>query len=1137
MRFRPVPLLFAPYRPRAPACVARWLGVMLLVLAGAFLRAQERRGAARKFDLPADVAEISLQRFNDQYGPGVIWAAEHVKGVKTNAVHGEWTPAEALEQMLAGTRLVVTRNAKSGAFAVGPEPADPPALPRHNSRPPPAAAATAVAVVASDNNILTLSPFTVSTDKDAGYYAGNSLAGTRLNEPLRDTASSVSVFTRQFLEDAAITDLPELVRYSVNSELHTNYTGDTVAQAQNGSRIVPQVHTRGQAISQGLDFFVSIIPADPYRVSRYEDSRGPNSILFGVGRPGGLFNQTSKIANLTRNSGAIRYGLGSGDRHRLELEANQVLRQDTLAVTLAAVQQENGGWRAFDFQDKKRIYGAVTFRPHPTLRFTAMGETGRDVAALTPITVEYDAALAWYDNRQAFGAGAVTFASNNTQPTAAQTALGVTGQNGSRDANNHRVTFIENSGTIFDAIGTLLTGSYNNAGVRAPDGSRGTAVAKLRLNDPAIYPRTLNAAGPGAFRAQRLKNYTITADWEPNRNLAFNLAHNYQDSTAAVYFLDADNPTLRGEANRTLGVDGPLNPWAGRLYFDGNWKRQVHRTDIRETRLSASYSLDPKSKWLGQHRLATLLSQSTQLDTLAASWLVLAGHPFEPLPSGANNRITVRNYLTEGDYSTYRVGDWRSLPSAVTFEGKSYPLVFANSPGPGNALNGGGYQDLRSALAGIHSRFAGGKLVTTFGYRRDQIDAVFLGYDADPILGDVVNRNRDQGTSANSTARTGTAGVVYHVSDWLSLLANRSSNQGAREILTVKTFPYGTPARGRGEDYGFGFNLPGGRLNARVVRFTLMGDAGNPGSLSVSPIALNTRVMDAFSGVLVGSNRPYSAAQWDSIYRTYTPTGAATAEYHSAGYEAQVTANLTPQWRLMANYSYTDLVRKNYGSQIIAWYGLKTDTSGRLLRGVTQDASGRFVLDPGSFQSGGTVARWIALGAQTPAADPSVLLTAGGQTVAEEILSLVKSLNDMRGATEGTRPLDAALRPHKLSVFTAYDFKEGWLRGFTLGGGWLWRSPDIIRTDSDGNKVTGRALTSTDLMLAYQWKLHRPPGRVRFQINVSNLFNRTPLLPVSYSTSASAPDGFMVPGGRGAGYSRYDLTPPREIRCTTTYSF
>ena len=77
----------------------------------------------------------------------------------------------------------------------------------------PAPAATAV---------VELSPFTVNTSRDVGYQAENTLAGSRLNTSLRDTASSVSVFTREFLDDLAITDVRELVQYSMNAEISSN---------------------------------------------------------------------------------------------------------------------------------------------------------------------------------------------------------------------------------------------------------------------------------------------------------------------------------------------------------------------------------------------------------------------------------------------------------------------------------------------------------------------------------------------------------------------------------------------------------------------------------------------------------------------------------------------------------------------------------------------------------------------------------------------------------------------------------------------------------------------------------------------------------------------------------------------------
>jgi outer membrane receptor protein involved in Fe transport len=158
-----------------------------------------------------------------------------------------------------------------------------------------------------------LSPFEVNTSRDVGYAAENTLAGSRLNARLRDTAGSVSVFTREFLDDLAITDLQGVLDYTMNSELDTNawQAGNGQNPMITGENLLTRTSIRGLAASQGMDYFMSITNMDPYRVGRFDDTRGPNSILFGVGAPGGLLNQTSKTASLARHSGSLRHGSGS----------------------------------------------------------------------------------------------------------------------------------------------------------------------------------------------------------------------------------------------------------------------------------------------------------------------------------------------------------------------------------------------------------------------------------------------------------------------------------------------------------------------------------------------------------------------------------------------------------------------------------------------------------------------------------------------------------------------------------------------------------------------------------------------------------------------------------------------------------
>jgi iron complex outermembrane recepter protein len=983
--------------------------------------------------------------------------------------------------------------------------------------------------------VVELSPFTVNTSRDLGYAAENTLAGSRLNTQLRDTAGSVSVFTKEFLDDLAITDLRELVQYTVNAEMNTNENQSGTGQNPviNAQSLTPTILIRGAAASLGTDYFTSITPTDPYRVGRYEDSRGPNSILFGLGSPGGLINESSKVASTGRDATNVRYSTGSFARSRLELDANKVLRRDRLALSIAGLLQENGGWRAFDFQDKKRVFASITARPTRSLKLTAMGEIGRDLNAVVRNTVETDEALAWMDNRDAKGVAAVTFTPNNTVPTAAMIALGVTARDGNRTGQNRRAIFIENDGTVFDNIGAFLSGTYNNSAVRAPDGTPGVTASALKVRDSRIYPDNVNAAGPGMYREQVLRNYTLTADWQATTNLAFNLGHNYQYSRAYVYLMVGTDPTLRGDPNRTLGVNGPLNPYAGRLYFDGNWRRDVHLGDTHETRLSASYALNPKIKWVGRHRFAAMVSRTEQFDTRANSWLAFAGRPYNATPNNANNRITVRNYITEGSWATYRVGDWRVLPKAIAFDGRSYGLIWANEVAGAN--NSGGEQESNTALGVVQSHFLDDRLVTTFGYRQDKVDVTELGFYNDPLIGDTVDRDPAKGRKTGATGHTGTAGGVFHVTKWLSLIANHSSNQGLPSF-TRKVFPDGNlapPSKGKGSDYGIGLDLLDGRVNAKVVYF----NSTEQGRITTNGFAnadgRNTRVMDAFGGVLVGNGLPYSTSQWQTIYSTYNPPAtAASSDSESKGYEARMTANLTRNWRFVANYSYTDFVRKNVGAEIRAWYGLKM-VDGRLAQGVRQDASGKFVVDPSAFEPGKTIAKWLEFGAMRPDADVSTLTTSNGQTVAQEIFNLVDVLNNERDDEEKRW----GLRPHKVSLFTAYDIREGRFKGFTVGGGWRWRSANVIGSDSQGREITGKPIVANDVMFAYTRKFARLPGRLRFQLNISNVLDQTDILPVRIATGAAAPDGFFVPGGRGLAYGRYDLVAPREFRFTTTWSY
>ncbi|MBL9199882.1 MAG: TonB-dependent receptor plug domain-containing protein, partial [Opitutaceae bacterium] len=209
----------------------------------------------------------------------------------------------------------------------------------------PAQTAPAPRAPASADTIM-LSPFTITSDKDVGYEASESLAGTGLKSKLTDLGAAVSVITSKFLEDTASFNLRDVLVYQTNMEVSGfggNFSGATPAlgavtaepdlgNGPAGTRV------RGlAAATQATNFYRAVIPMDAYNTDRVEVNRGANALLFGVGSPAGIINTSTASANLSKTSGRLDLSLGSHGSARAALNANVVIKPGELAVRVAAV--------------------------------------------------------------------------------------------------------------------------------------------------------------------------------------------------------------------------------------------------------------------------------------------------------------------------------------------------------------------------------------------------------------------------------------------------------------------------------------------------------------------------------------------------------------------------------------------------------------------------------------------------------------------------------------------------------------------------------------------------------------------------------------------------------------------------------
>src|SRR5690606_24933774 len=192
-----------------------------------------------------------------------------------------------------------------------------------------------------------LSTFVVSTNKDVGYAAASTLAGSRLNTDLKDIAAPISVFTKEFLEDLGAVTVNDALEFALNTVTDYDTTGNGIVESN--------FQTRMRGISgagRARNYVATGLNLDFYNTERLDFSRGPNSVLFGIGSPAGIINTTTKSARTDRDFGSVQAIVGSYGERRASLDYNESLTSN-FGLRVNALWQDKDGYRDFEFQDKK----------------------------------------------------------------------------------------------------------------------------------------------------------------------------------------------------------------------------------------------------------------------------------------------------------------------------------------------------------------------------------------------------------------------------------------------------------------------------------------------------------------------------------------------------------------------------------------------------------------------------------------------------------------------------------------------------------------------------------------------------------------------------------------------------------------
>lgn len=196
---------------------------------------------------------------------------------------------------------------------------------------------------------------TVTAIRDAGYRATETGTATRTDTPLLDVPQSITVLTRDRLDDQAILSIADALRF---------VPGATTGQGE-GHRDQPTL--RGN--SSTSDFFVDGVRDDVqyyrdfYNIERLEILKGPNAMTFGRGGGGGVINRVTKtpqaVARYAGDAAVDTFGAW-----RLAADLNAPVA-DGVAVRVNGMYEDGANHR--------QVYDLERWGINPTLGFDLGG--------------------------------------------------------------------------------------------------------------------------------------------------------------------------------------------------------------------------------------------------------------------------------------------------------------------------------------------------------------------------------------------------------------------------------------------------------------------------------------------------------------------------------------------------------------------------------------------------------------------------------------------------------------------------------------------------------------------------------------------------------------------------------------------
>jgi outer membrane receptor protein involved in Fe transport len=1003
-----------------------------------------------------------------------------------------------------------------------------------------APAQPATTAAAGDQEIILLSPFTVSSAGDEGYRAQNTLAGSRLNSSLNDTPGVLDVLTKDFLDDIGALTLEQALAFSANFEVDN---GDFEAQGVintifAGPAATPSFRTRGLVGSLARNYLETDFRPGFYTIERIDNASGPNSVLFGLGSAGGVANVSTKAAKLNRNAYGLDFLTDGFRSKQVTLDLNQVLRANRVALRVNAISSRLNKYRAHFADNIDGVQLASTWRASERTEVQVEFERAHVTGSVAYPVPHIDQASRWL----ALGSPVATLPVGWESLTAA-----------ARTAVATPLALAANAVTVAPVLVDNPGYSYILNSATAISGTTTAGGLNRQTINPALFTPRGNINGPGGRKEVDRQILAVSINQKLSENLHVNLSAAREYGSAETWQAYANGAAggaaILGDANATLpnaaqiatlgatrlntnAAGQVINPFAGQFYTQSRWVRRLQSNERAIVQATGALQVN-LGRWLGDHRVVGTASFSERViasESQRDSWL---NAPFAADPVNTVNGVMRRRYASPLDADNFHVPDYRNFPSLKWNHPTLGPITtgwVTETPARREARQ-------IAYLGAVQSHFFNRRLVTTAGYRVDEAtDYVFqtkrvfpAGFERSTGIAALDPANVRKSSTRGPTR---TLGAVLHVTSWVSAYGNFSSNFGSpRGTVVGPDAVVGPTTQGRGLDTGLKFTLWSGKVYLDVGYF----DTSSNDETEI--LNLNLRTNDSIAGAyntvftvlgnpagrapLFNANDAAAVNALKTAYPLLRPTFNAQGDLldqASRGYEARLTANPFKGMRLRATYSKTDRQRENL-------YKF-TGPMAEQLRAYIDDVQRR---NPG-----------VDVGGLSTAADPT--------TIAESLNNLDERLD----LASGNNSTNYGGGGFSLNLAASYDFQQR-LQGFGATATALYKSGAYtgVYEIREGGVSSGKLIGTKPLLgestldlgvgLRYRTRLAwLRRTAVTFQLNVTNLLDETE--PVIRRTGN--PRRVVAPGAPepaiprdGSVFAQYFLREPRTWNLSAKFQF